>query len=532
MTQEELIAAEVPIDKFSLLSKEDMITYFKLEQDFRLKLQRRVAKLEALAEELKEQRLCLEEKYVTIKNEMFGKSSERRAREEGETGPSSEAGKGDKKKKVRVLLPSERYPDAQLIERRVQLDQLPACRCCGSEMEDSGMTENSEFLTVVPKQFLVIRVMRHKYRCTGCHGDLVTAPALPRIKSGSAYSDEMAIDVAMTKYCDLVPIERYSKMAEREGLKGVPPQSLIESTHYLAEFVRGAYERLKSEITAARVLHSDETPHRMLEGDKKSSWFLWGFSGLKTSYFECHPTRSGDVASKLLTGSRCEYLMSDVFSGYAKAVRETNLVRGAAGRPKVRSIYCNAHARRRFKEAAESFPADAEFYLKQYDEIYRLEREARAKPPDRSDEALELRRQMTPFFEAMRGRAIADTGGFSSKSSLGRAMSYFLGNFPELTLFVTDPTLPIDNNPQERLLRNPVIGRKTWYGTHSKQGAETAAVLFSLVESCKLNQLNPREYFRKLVTSLHQGQTPFTPHEFKKGVATAATLEAQPLGTE
>lgn len=517
MTQEELIAAEVPIDKFSLLSKEDMIAYFKLEQDFRIQLQRRVAKLEALSEELKEQTLCLEEKYVTIKNELFGKSSERRPSQQD--GDDNE--KREKKRKLRVLLPSERYPDAQLIERRVTLDQLPACRCCGSEMSDSGMTEDSEFLTVVPKQYLVVRLMRHKYRCTRCHGDLVTAPAPPRIKEGSAYSDEMAIDVAMTKYCDLVPIERYSKMAEREGLPGLPPQSLIESTHYLAEFVRGAYDRLKSELTAARVLHADETPHRMLEGDKKSSWFLWGFSSQKTSYFECHPTRSGDVASKLLTESSCEYLVSDVYSGYAKAVRETNAARVATGRGEIRSVYCNAHARRRFKEAADAFTDDAEFYLKQYDEIYRLEREVKAKPPD---EGVELRRQMIPLFEAMRLRAIADTAGYSSKSSLGRAISYLLENFTELTRFTTNVELPIDNNPQERLLRNPVIGRKTWYGTHSKQGAETAAILFSLVESCKLNQLNPREYFKKLVADLHQGNSPRTPNEFKSAQAATATV--------
>lgn len=509
MTQEELIAAEVPIDRFSLLSKEDMITYFKLEQDFRIQLQRENARLKALNDELNQQSLWLGEKYVTIKNELFGKSSERRPR--GNAGnPESEAGSGDKKKKDRVLLPSERYPDAPLIERRVTLDQLPSCRCCGGEMEDSGMTEDSEFLTVIPKQYLVIRLMRHKYRCGGCHGDLVTAPAPPRIKEGSTYSDEMAIDVAMTKYCDLVPIERYSKMAEREGLPGLPPQSLIESTHYLAEFVRSAYERLKQEITAAPVLHADETPHRMLEGDKKSSWFLWGFSSHKASYFECHPTRSGDVASKLLTESRCEHLMSDVYSGYIKAIREINIARESAGQPKIRSIYCNAHCRRRFKEAADAFPDEAEFYLKQYDEIYQLEREAKGKPPD---VGLELRRQMLTIFEAMRARAFEDAGGCSSKSSLGRAMSYLLENFAELTLFTTDLALPIDNNPQERLLRNPVIGRKTWYGTHSKQGAETAAILFSLVESCKLNRVNPRSYFKSLVADLHAGLPAYTPAE-------------------
>jgi len=514
VTQKELIAAEVPIEKFSLLSKEDLITYLKLEQDFRIQLQRRVAKLEALNEELKQQNLCIEENYITIKNELYGKSSERRPAQKDEDDGEDR----DKKKSIRVLLPSERYPDAPLIERRVTLDQLPPCRCCGSEMSDSGMTEDSEFLTVIPKQYLVVRLMRHKYRCTSCHGDLVTAPAPPRIKEGSAYSDEMAIDVAMTKYCDLVPIERYARMAEREGMKGLPPQSLIESTHYLAEFVRGAYDRLKSEITAAPVLHADETPHRMLEGDKKSSWFLWGFSSQKTSFFECHPTRSGDVASKLLTGSRCEYLMSDVYSGYAKAVRETNAARLANGLARIHSIYCNAHARRRFREAADTFPDDAEFYLKKYDEIYRLEREVKAKPPD---EGIDFRRQMLPLFEEMRARVMVDMGGLSSKSSLGRAMSYFLENFSELTRFTTNAALPIDNNPQERLLRNPVIGRKTWYGTHSKQGAETAAILFSLVESCKLNQVNPREYFKKIVADRHAGRPTQTPSEFKSANDTA-----------
>ena len=76
-------------------------------------------------------------------------------------------------------------------------------------------------------------------------------------------------------------------------------------------------------------------------------------------------------------------------------------------------------------------------------------------------------------------------------------------------------TVPIDNNPQERLLRNHVVGRKTWYGTHSKLGAKTAAILLSLVESCKLNGVNPREYFPKLCTDMLAGKAPYTPRDFK-----------------
>ena len=101
----------------------------------------------------------------------------------------------------------------------------------------------------------------------------------------------------------------------------------------------------------------------------------------------------------------------------------------------------------------------------------------------RRQEILRIRDQMRPHFAAIRAKALEELPGYSDKSKIGKSMSYFLKNEAGLTRFLDDPRLPIDNNPQERLLRNPVIGRKTWYGTHSKLGAETAAILFSLVES-------------------------------------------------
>ena len=94
------------------------------------------------------------------------------------------------------------------------------------------------------------------------------------------------------------------------------------------------------------------------------------------------------------------------------------------------------------------------------------------------------------------------------------AVNYFYNNYEELRLFLKYKDVPIDNNSQERLMRSPVIGRKTWYGTHSKRGAMTNAILFSLVESCKLNQINPREYFKEIVLSIHQNQGLFTPFEY------------------
>lgn len=505
MTQEELILAEVSSEQLAQLTKEELIIFVKGEQSLRLQLQRDNERLRALYEETKQKTLLIGDELVVMKGKLFGKSSERSLRRQANNGMPA------KTAKVRVLLPSERYPNAPLIERDITFEKLPNCGCCSSEMQDSGMTEDSEFLTVIPQQYLVIRQKRHKYRCTKCHGDIKTAPAPKRIKEGSAYSDEMVIDASLSKYCDLIPIERYCAIAGRAGLKDLPPQSLIEGSHDLAECVRPAYDLAREEVLASTVFSADETPHRMLEGDKKTNWFLWGFASDKASYFEAHDTRSGDVASNLLLKSKCQFLVSDGFSGYGKAVKDINKVREQENLPKIVNVFCNAHARRKFKDALLSYKDEAQFYIDQYQEIYRLEGEVKGQPPN---EVLEKRGQMAVFFESMKNRAMANRVGYSSKSSLGRAMAYFLENFDGFTLFLKNAILPIDNNPQERLLRNPVIGRKTWYGTHSRRGADTAAILFTLVESCKLNGVNPRQYFKKLVDDLNNGRSAFTPSQF------------------
>jgi transposase len=388
------------------------------------------------------------------------------------------------------------------------------------------MWEESEQLTVIPKKYVIDRILRAKYRCN-CQGAIVTAPAPPRIVPGGSFSDEMILDVALSKYCDLIPIERYAAMAARSGLKDLPPQSLIELTHGLADYVSAAYRKIQAGVLCARVLHADETPHKMLEGSDKKSWYLWGFSTSEHCFFECHDTRSGDVASDVLIKSQAQVLVSDVFSGYGKAVRVANEARRAEKRPLIQSGYCNAHARRYFFKCFPQY-RESQFYLDHFHEIYQLNDESRGQPPPR---VLELRAQMKVRFEAMRAKALEELPGYPEPSKYAKALRYFLGNWDGLTLFLGDPEVPIDNNPQERLMRNHVVGRKTWYGTHSERGALTAAILFTLVESCKLNHLNPREYFGQLIYDLHAGNPVLTPHELKQveifNDAAAAAAKAQ-----
>jgi len=489
--------------KIETMSRDELINKYQLMADELTRVVRENYELRNQNISDEQLKMILEEQLGDLRHALYGASSERYKKPEKPKAPTPP--------KPRIKKPSERYPNIPVREQIIAMNPVPHCTACGEVMQDSGMTEDSEQLTVIPKKFEILRQKRVKYRCQ-CHGCIQTAPSPARIVDGSSYSDEMIQDVALSKYCDLIPIERYVAMADRGGLTDLPPHSLIQLTHSFADFVLGAYDLAKRQVTQARVLNADETPHRMLEDSDKKSWYLWGFSTPELCFLECHDTRSGDVASDILLQSKCEVLVSDVYSGYGKAIRLANETRQSTHKVLIKNANCNAHARRYFFKPREHYK-EAYFYLDHYHEIYQLNTDSKGKPPD---QILELRSRMRVHFEAMKQRALEELPKYPSKNKYAKALSYFLENFDGLTMFLDQHDIPIDNNAQERLLRSHVVGRKTWYGTHSERGAKTAAVLFTLVETCKLNGVNPREYFKNLVEDLLLGKNPYTPKDFKQ----------------
>jgi transposase len=498
MSQTELFES-LSKDKIKSLTYEEQSEFISIQQDIIRQLQSINKKLIKNSDQ-SEQTILLNEVYLLLKNKMYGFSSEKSKKDKKNP-------KDRKDRRKRVLLPSERYPNIPIKEQEIDFLEPPSCQCCGSEMNKSGMTEDSEHLTVTPAKYMVIRQKRHKYRCYCCHGDLKTTPVPPRITPGGSYSDDMIIDASMSKFCDLIPMERYSAIASRAGVKGLPPHSLIESSHQLAKFILPAYKKIKEEVQSAKELRADETPHRLLQLKKKG--YLWGFSSSKACYFEIHSTRAGSVAKDFLTNSQCLYLMSDAYSGYSKAVREANEERKELGKNTITNIYCNSHCRRKFKDAEKVGNDESDFFIKCYKKIYALN----SKSPTEKFPLKKIKHWQKLYFQLMKRRALDLELCFSRRSAIGIAINYFLKYYDNLTFFV-DKNLSIDNNAQERLLRNPVIGRKTWFGTQSPRGAKTASVLFTLVESCKLNNINPREYFKKLVSEIHSGKEIITPAEY------------------
>jgi transposase len=500
---EQINFGEIPKStKLDGLSKEELISKFSALEEEYLRALKEIYRLKYQNLTDEQIQMVIEEQLKDFRDSMFGSSSERYKKPEKE--------KPKTPPQPRLKKPSERYPNIPVREVVITMDPVPDCLACGKLMSSSGMTEDSEQLNVIPKKYEIILQKRMKYRCQ-CQGCIQTAPLPARIIPGSSFSDEMIQDVALSKYCDLIPIERYAAMAARLGLKELPPHSLIDLTHQFADFVYPVYELIKIGVLDARVLHADETPHKMLEGSVKKSWYLWGFSTPTLCFLECHDTRSGDVASDVLLNSKCEVLVTDVYAGYGKAIKIANQSRLLTSKVPIENANCNAHARRYFFKPREKYK-EAEFYLDHYHQIYQLNSDAKGQS---SAEVLDLRSKMKPHFEAMRKRALEELPRYPSQLKYAKALNYFLGNYDGLTLFLDDPEVAIDNNMQERLLRSHVVGRKTWYGTHSERGAKTAGILFSLVETCKLNHVNPREYFKNLVQDLLAGKNPYTPMDFK-----------------
>jgi hypothetical protein len=205
-----------------------------------------------------------------------------------------------------------------------------------------------------------------------------------------------------------------------------------------------AYRLTKEDVLSSSLVQVDETTHRMLEGDDRKHWRLWGFLNHKGVYFEIHNTRSGTVATSVLSETLCKYLLSDAYCGYGKAIKDINKIRKDKGLPPIECLYCNAHAIRKFKEAKvalkEIVDSELEWFISKYKTIYDMDEVSETL----SDEAvLNLRKEMKIIFEEMKKRAEAVKDTYPSGNAIEKALSYFLNYYDGLTLFTTDSFLPI-----------------------------------------------------------------------------------------
>lgn len=434
----------------------------------------------------------LQEQLGRLQGQMFGHSSEKR--------PAPAASDDDQAEK-----PARRghgpTPQQELPVARVEVelaDDERGCAFCGGELQPiDGMTEDSERITVVRRQFVVEKIQRRKYRCQ-CGVGLVTAPAPVSHLPGGRYSLEFAAHVAEEKYALHLPLDRQRRAMERLGVQ-ITTQTLWDQLDALAGHLEANYLALREFILGADVVGVDETWWRMMARRAGKRWWVWALTTPNAVWYGVAPSRSAATARSMLEGFEGT-LVCDGYRAYQLLAQHD---------PSLDLAMCWAHARRKFIEAEPNYPQCAEA-LDLIGALFQLDRDTDdpallvgdAKQAAAEDR-LRVRGERAPvILQSLRDWALDQRG--LPRSSLRTAIDYMLGHWQPLTTFVTDPFVPLDNNQSERALRGVVLGRNNHLGSRSPRGAHVTAMMYSLLGTALLNGIDPHRY---LVNAVEQAIT-------------------------
>lgn len=453
------------------------------------KLHERIAVISAEVDKLREAKQGrLQREIEAVKQHLqklqrlqFGASSEKRSRDE------DNKPKRRRRKKRRVSGPTPQ-PDLPKIQETFELDEADKiCPECGDPLDEMGnCAEESELIDVIERKFVIKQVRRQKYRCRCGHIEAALGPE--KLRGTRRYSPEFAIEVAINKYLDHLPLERQARRMGRQGLQ-ITSQTLWDQIERLADHLETTYLGIKGWIFGGDVAGMDETVWPMLSRGRKT-WQLWSVRGRGAVWFALRDSRSGETAAELLE-DYSGWLVTDGLKSYDKAARQAPGVIRLAG--------CWAHIRRKFIDAESNHPEKCAEILDLIGELYDIE--ARARDPDEGADLFEWRAKLREEESKPKLAEIkkwADSQTVLPRSAFGKAVRHMQAMWPRLGHFADHPELWIDNNPTERAIRGPVVGRKNHYGSKSVRGTEVAAIIYSIVETAKACAVDPRDYMRRV----------------------------------
>jgi transposase len=400
---------------------------------------------------------------------------------------------------------------------------------CGHEKTCIG-EEVSERAAIKPAEVKVIVEKRKKYVCKNCEGvdadepGVITAKGPKHLIPGSIADESLLAWSITEKFEFAIPLYRQEKRLSYIGMP-MPRATLSNLTIKTAEKCEGLYELLRKNIIAGDIINADETRVQVIkEPERKAqnlSW-MWVFAGgapdKKCVIFKYDQSRSSDIPYEFLKGYE-GWLQTDDYGAYATAIKKLKTT-------KIRHVLCWAHARRKFHDAWKATESEhtkeAIGHIKKIFELEDLRKDYSLKGFNR-----QRKNRAELLFEAF-GKYLKDLYKTTPPQfSLGKAIAYTLDNWEQLIMYIDNPLLTPSNNIAENAIRPFVIGRKNWLFSYTPKGARSSAVLYSLIESAKLNKLRPFDYlyyiFKKLpYTETEEGLKkllPFklTPEEIKSG---------------
>jgi transposase len=404
---------------------------------------------------------------------------------------------------------------ASLPRKRVLHDLDPGllpCPDCGTVRIKIG-EEVREQLEYVPASLIVLQHVRPRYACKACEGNVTIAERLPEPIEKGLPGPGLLAQVIVSKYADHLPLYRQERIFLRHGVE-LSRRTTCDWMAVSAELLEPIWRAMLERVLLSKVLGTDDTPVKVQHPatGAMSTGRLWDYLGDRANPFVVYdytPDRCAEGPMRILSGFLGEFLQADAYAGYDQI-----FARG------VLEVGCLAHARRKFDEAKTTDPSRAHAALAYIGRLYQVEREAR----ERIDEAIErlakegpleaaewrlrewgladeityrLRQEQSkPVAAKFEGWLKAAADQVLPKSPIGQAIAYARGHWAALTRYLGHGFLSIDNNAAERALRPIAVGRKNWLHVGSDKGGRTAAVLVSLVESCRRCGVEPFAYIR------------------------------------
>lgn len=395
--------------------------------------------------------------------------------------------------------PVRTLPDHLPREEVVHEPASGACTCpdCGGTLRRLG-ADAHEMLDVMPVRWRVVRQVRPKYSCRRCE-KIVQAPApVSAVARGKATFATLA-HVVVAKFDHHLPLYRQAEMMAAQGLD-IDRSTLAGWTGQAAALLDPVVTRIRDAVMAADKIHADDTPVPVLDPGrgKTATGRLWVYaaddraSGSTTppvTWYRFTTDRTGAHPQAHLAGFRgC--LQADAYAGY------DGLYRGG-----VTEVACWAHFRRKVFDLHErgSTPLTTDI-LERIGALYAVEAEVRGQPPDVRRCARQDR--TSPLIDALREVLDAALRRLSPKSDMAKAIAYGTKRWPALCRFLDDGRLEIDNNIAERALRGIAVGRRNWLFAGSRAGGERAAAIYTVIQTCKANGVDPQAYIADVIAKI------------------------------
>jgi transposase len=402
--------------------------------------------------------------------------------------------------------PSARKPGARtpipadVPRQPVEHQPGPCPQGCGGAETKIG-EDVTEVLDYIPARFRVLRHVRPRVACRTCE-QIRQAPAvnlpLPKVMASSA----LLAHLVVSRFVDHQPWYRQSAILRRQGVH-IDRDVMSRWARKLAWLLAPLGERLLSYILEAPKIHGDETPVTLLDGkDGSHTAYFWVYLHDGRSSGDMSPpavafrfttSRGGEHPAAHLAGYR-GYLQADGYAGYNVLYRDPDT---KAPRDVI-EVGCWAHSRRKFTDILDKNPSPiAAEAIVRIGELFAIEREIKGSPPDVRRQVRQT--QAVPKLLALQTWLEKQERGLSSDSTLAQACRYPLNRWAAMIRYCDDGLLEVSNNLVENALRGVALGRRNWMFIGSIKGGDASALFYSLVETCKLNGVEPEAWFTDVI---------------------------------